>query len=422
MSSESVPRFAASAVDPKPLGEPLEFPFSKRTAPNRFLKAALSEKLSSFDKDDVQSRGIPSPELVNVYRRWGEGGWGQILTGNIMIDPVNMEGPRCAVIPGDAPFEGPRFEAFRQIATAAKGKGSLIVAQVSHAGRQVTEALQPHPISASPIQLVTSALGGTYAKPRAATREDLDTVIEGFAHAAEYLEKAGYDGIQLHGAHGYLLAQFLSLSTNERTDEYGGSLENRMRLILEIAGAIKKRVSSSFILGIKVNSVEFQDKGFTPEEAVLLCQALERAEFDYVETSGGTYESLGFKHAKESTKKRENFFIDFAARMAEPLSKTKVYTTGGFKTVWGLTESLKSVDGVGFGKAATQEPALPNDILAGRVAGVMQYVLREDEMAQHMACSIYQIHQLGKGEEPVKLTTREAVDETMEALKALPLT
>jgi 2,4-dienoyl-CoA reductase-like NADH-dependent reductase (Old Yellow Enzyme family) len=156
-------------------------------------------------------------------------------------------------------------------------------------------------------------VGATYAKPREATQEDLNTIIDGFAHAAEFLEHAGFDGMQLHGAHGYLIAQFLSLSTNQRTDRYGGSLENRMRLVLEIAAAIKKRVSARFILGIKVNSVEFQDKGFTSDEAVLLCQALEKAQFDYVETSGGTYESFGFYHVKESTRKRENceYFPEF---------------------------------------------------------------------------------------------------------------
>lgn len=245
--------------------------------------------------------------------------------------------------------------------------------------------------------------------PRAATREDIDGVIEGFAHAAEFLERAGFDGIELHGAHGYLLAQFLSLRTNERTDEYGGSLENRMRIILEIAAAIKKRVNPSFILGIKVNSVEFQDKGFTPEEAVVLCQALERAEFDYIETSGGTYESQDFQHRKDSTRARENFFIEFAEQIGKALKTTRLYTTGGFKTVTGMVDALKYVDGVGIGRAAAQEPELPKAILSGQVEGIMKYKVGEDDFRPRLMFALQQLHELAQGEEPSDLTDEEVV-------------
>jgi 2,4-dienoyl-CoA reductase-like NADH-dependent reductase (Old Yellow Enzyme family) len=169
-----------------------------------------------------------------------------------------------------------------------------MVGQVSHPGRQVEARIQKNPVSASDVHLDKEVMGLKFAKPRAATSEDIARFIEGWAHAAEYLEKAGYDGIELHGAHGYLLAQFLSPSTNLRTDKYGGSLENRARLIVEIAQEIRRRTSPSFILGIKMNSVEFQEKGFQPEEAKELCSILEANKFDFIELSGGTYEALGF--------------------------------------------------------------------------------------------------------------------------------
>jgi 2,4-dienoyl-CoA reductase-like NADH-dependent reductase (Old Yellow Enzyme family) len=213
---------------------------------------------------------------------------------------------------------------------------------------------------------------GSFGVPRAATRQDLDSVIEGFAHAAEYLERAGFDGVELHAAHGYLIAQFLSQSTNQRTDEYGGSLENRMRLVLEVAAAIKKRVSKRFILGIKVNSVEFQENGFTNDEAVVLCQALEKAEFDYIETSGGTYEDLGLEHKKESTVKRENFFVEYAEQIANAVNKTKVYTTGGLKTLGGIRSTMQGVDGVGLGRTAILEPSFAADILSGKITGALK--------------------------------------------------
>ncbi|KAH8846198.1 hypothetical protein MCOR01_003401 [Pyricularia oryzae] len=308
----SPPRFEAAPADPSPLGTPLKYPVSGRSAPNRFLNAAMSEGLATFDEADPSKRGIPTEQLVQLYRRWGQGEWGQIQTGNVMIDPEHLEAPGNMVVPRDAEPSGERFDMFSKLAAAAKEHGSLIVAQVGHPGRQARGSVQQHPISASDVQLKQEMFGSKFGVPRPATKEDIKAVIEGFAHTAEYLEKAGFDGIELHAAHGYLLAQFLSETTNQRTDEYGGSLENRMRLILEVTAEVRRRTSKNFILGIKINSVEFQEKGFKPEEAVQLCEALEAAGMDFVETSGGTYESFGFAHRKESSRKRENYFIEFA--------------------------------------------------------------------------------------------------------------
>jgi 2,4-dienoyl-CoA reductase-like NADH-dependent reductase (Old Yellow Enzyme family) len=266
----------------------------------------MSERLASFSLADIESRGIPSPELIHAYKIWGESSIGINLTGNVMIDAEHLEAAGNPVIPRHAEFSGLRFERFRELATAGKAKGNLIIAQVGHPGRQTPGNLQPNPISASDVQLTSSSLGSGFGKPRAATEEDIANVIDGFAHAAEYLEKAGFDGIELHGAHGYLLSQFLSPTTNLRTDKYGGDLKNRMRLILEVRDEIAKRVSDKFVVGIKVNSVEFQEKGFQPEEARELCKALEEHKFDFVELSGGTYEKwVQVDAQRQSTVSRE---------------------------------------------------------------------------------------------------------------------
>lgn len=290
--SASSTRYDSEKVDPAPLGQPLHFEFANRDAPNRFLKGAMTERISSWDPNNLESRGVPSKNLHNVYKRWGEGGIGNILTGNIMFEYDHLEAMGNPIIPVDAPFEGERFESFKEMARQGKAQGNLMVGQVSHPGRQVEERIQKNPISASDVHLDKEVMGLKFAKPRAATESDIARVIEGWAHAAEYLEKAGYDGIQLHGAHGYLLAQFLSPTTNLRTDKYGGSLENRARLIVEIAQEVRRRTSPSFILGIKMNSVEFQDKGFQPEEAKQLAAILEENKFDFIELSGGTYGKL----------------------------------------------------------------------------------------------------------------------------------
>jgi 2,4-dienoyl-CoA reductase-like NADH-dependent reductase (Old Yellow Enzyme family) len=363
--------------------------------------------VSSWDPKKLEVRGVPSKELINVYRRWGEGAIGLILTGNIMLEYDHLEAAGNPIIPRGAEYSGERFEAFKELATQGKKHGSLMVAQVSHPGRRVQDTIQQHPISASDVQLTANVLGMTFAKPRAATEEDIKNIIEGFAHASEYLEKAGYDGVELHGAHGYLLAQFLSPTTNKRTDKYGGSLENRARLILEIAQEIRERTKPDFIVGIKLNSVEFQDQGFRPEEAKQLCALLEQNNFDFVELSGGTYESLAFEHKRESTKKREAFFLEFADLISPALSKTKVYVTGGFKTVGATVHALDSVDGVGLARPLCAEPRLCKDILEGKVKCAAKMLLDDNTFAAKHVAAGTQIGQIGRDQEPIDLTREE---------------
>lgn len=203
--------------DPSALGQPLELAFSKRTAKNRFLKAAMTERLSSWDPKDLSKRGIPTPEIINAYKWFGEGGIGTILTGNLIVDAVNIEGAGNLIIPPDAPFEGPRFEAYQRLAWAGNHDGSLILGQLSHGGRQVQSRFQPDPVSASAVHLDKEVWGMKFAKPHAATHDEIKDIVESFANAAEYLYRAGFDGVQLHGAHGILLSQFLSRRTSQRT-------------------------------------------------------------------------------------------------------------------------------------------------------------------------------------------------------------
>lgn len=406
-------RYESDNVDPSPLGKPLHFSFANRDAPNRFIKGAMTERISSWDPQNLSARGIPSKNLRNVYRRWGQGAIGNILTGNIMIEYDHLEAAGNPIIPRGAPYEGERFEAFKEMAELGKKEGCLMVGQVSHPGRQVEQRIQKSPISASDVQLEGEVMGMRFAKPRAATDEDIANVKEGFAHAAEYLEKAGYDGIELHGAHGYLLAQFLSPTTNRRTDKYGGSLENRARLIIEIAQEIRKRTKSNFILGIKLNSVEFQDKGFQPEEAKQLCALLEENKFDFVELSGGTYEKLAFGHQRESTKNREAFFLEFADLIAPVLKQTKVYVTGGFKTAGAMVKALDSVDGVGLARPLCQEPRLCKDILDGKVKGAIKMQLDDNNFGITNVAAGTQIRQIGKDQEPMDLSKDENVQAFM---------
>ncbi|KAL7941326.1 hypothetical protein V8C42DRAFT_360944 [Trichoderma barbatum] len=394
---------ASEKIDPARLGQPLAFEFSGKTAKNRFLKASMSELQSSWDDKDLSKRGIPPKELVNLYKLWGEGGYGVILLGNTMIEYDQLEGIGNHIIPSDAPFSGERFERFKEIATAAKAHGSLVYTQLSHPGRQVSEGIQPHPISPSDVQLEVAGLGA-FGKPRPMEKADFDNVINSFAHAAEYSYKAGYDGVELHAAHGYLLAQFLAPSTNQRTDEYGGSLLNRARIIFEITDAIRARVpDKSFSIGIKLNSAEFQKGGFTVEDCKVLCAELEKNNFDWVELSGGTYEALAFEHKRESTIKREAYFIEFAEMVIPELKKTKAYITGGLRTTAGMVKALDKMHGIGIGRPAAHEYDLPQKLIDGVVDGAMKQLIGEDNFMLTNAAATIQMMIAGLGHEPLDL-------------------
>ncbi|TGO45132.1 hypothetical protein BCON_0419g00020 [Botryotinia convoluta] len=409
-------RFHSDNVDASPLGVPLHFETGQLRSSNRFLKAALSERMSSWSPTNLSARGIPSPNLVNLYRRWGESAFGMIVTGNIMIAYDQLEAAGNMIIDLENPFSGERFEAFKQLASAAKQHGSLVVGQVGHPGRQTLESLQPDPISASDVQLVMDKLG-SFAKPHPASRNEIHNIIHRFVHAAVYLQKAGYDGIQLHAAHGYLLAQFLSQTTNKRTDEFGGSLENRARIIVEIAQAIRKAIPPpGFLVGIKINSVEFQTRGLTPREAKELCMILEQANFDFVELSGGTYESLAFQHKQDSSQKREAFFLEFAQLIAPTLKKTRTYLTGGFVTVSCMVRALETVDGVGLGRSIAQEPRLPRCLLAKTVRGVIRQQIDPQDFAKTALAAGSQMLQIAKDEEPINLGDEKNLKVFMQAV------
>ncbi|KAI1453251.1 hypothetical protein F4805DRAFT_470255 [Annulohypoxylon moriforme] len=410
-------RVQCEDADPEPLGRPLVFEFSGKTATNRFLKASMTERLSTWDPKDLPKRGIPTKELINLYKRWGEGGFGVILTGNVMLEYDQLEAAGNPIIPGDAPFSGERFQGFADLASQAKAHGSLIVCQLSHPGRQVQVEFQEHPISASDVHLDEVVLGMRFAKPRAMDKRDIQNVVNGFAHAAEYCYRAGFDGIELHGAHGYLLAQFLSPTTNKRTDEYGGSLLNRARLIFEIADEIRKRVNDKkFIVSIKVNSVEFQESGFTTEDCKDLCAALEERNFDFVELSGGTYQEFAFSHRRESTKKREAFFLDFAEKIVPQLAKTKVYVTGGLRTADAMVNALKTVDGVGLARPICNEFDLPKKILEGRVKGAIEYFDEEDFGLTNIATGT-QMRLVGNDKEPLDLSRDDHKDVFLKSMQ-----
>jgi 2,4-dienoyl-CoA reductase-like NADH-dependent reductase (Old Yellow Enzyme family) len=372
---------------------------------------------------------------------------GHIVTGNITISYTHIAASGDAIITPSSPLHGTRFEGFKALATAAKVNGSLIIGQVNHPGRQVREKYSGEAISSSAVPLGTSLsinastqkdvsrIDGTtgplfenwtFGTPHAATQEEITNILEGFAHAADYLEKAGFDGINLHAAHGYLLAQFLFPRTNKRTDAYGGSLVNRMRLIMEICQGIRRRVQPDFTLSIKLNSTDFQEDGFKPAEARELVRVLQDGiGLDFVELSGGTYEHLGLQWTKDSTREREAFFLEFAEMIVPVLGKeeerkTKVFITGGLRSVGAMVKALRVVDGVGLGRPATQEPDLARDILQWKVSGAVKPKEPFDNRSGLGMLAVgMQIRMLAEGRELFDLSDREDVEVLWEVINGL---
>lgn len=256
----------------------------------------------------------------------------------------------------------------------------------------------------------------TFPPTRAATLDEINHIIEAFAHAAEFLEAAGFDGIELHAAHGYLLAQFLSPTTNKRTDAYGGAnIANRLRIVTDICAAVRARTKPGFILAVKLNSVEFQAEGLTTDDAAQLAAALQGAGVDYLELSGGTFENFGFERKKDSTKAREAFFLDFAELVVPALGpadtrKTKVFITGGLRSAGAIAAALDIVDGVGIARPAVQEPGLARELVAGRATGAIKPLPPCDESFAMSGLGAWsQMRAIGKGFEPFDLSDAEVV-------------
>ncbi|CAE6431751.1 NADH oxidase OS=Thermoanaerobacter brockii PE=1 SV=1 [Rhizoctonia solani AG-1 IB] len=262
-------------------------------------------------------------------------------------------------------------------------------------------------------------MGETYNRPRALTEAEIWDIIDRFAYAAYTLYLAGFDGVQLHAAHGYLLTQFLSPLTNLRTDAWGGSLEGRAKIMLEIINAIRCRCPSSFSISVKLNSQDFLVGGFTADDSLALCVLLEQHNVDFVEISGGTYDSMvaAFTYPRESTRKREAHFIEFSERLRQQLTKTKVVLTGGFKTADGMAQAIDdgACDFVGLARTTAAEPRLGVSLLATRTTRARPSLI-PDHIGLQIGAAFVQIKDIGEGRHPTDFARPEEATKFLAAL------
>lgn len=345
-------------TSPVHLAKPLPLP-SGSALPNRIVKAAMSEVLAH------RHSGTPTEELVRLYERWATSGAGMMLTGNVMID-VESRGELGQVVVEDERH----LPILRRWADAAQAHGAKLWMQINHAGRQAPRSVTANAVGPSAVGM--KGLTGLFATPRALDGGEVLDLVRRFATTARIAKEAGFSGVQIHAAHGYLVSQFLSPLTNLRDDAWGGDAERRMRFLREIVRAVRAEVGPSFPIGVKLNSADFQRGGFGEDESMGVVVALEKEGIDLLEISGGNYESpamMGSQRA--STARREAYFLEYA-RKVRALVKTPLLLTGGMRTARVMESVVASgeVDAVGLGRPLSFEADLPARILRGEAGAI----------------------------------------------------
>ncbi|HBS41111.1 MAG TPA: NADH oxidase [Oceanospirillales bacterium] len=380
------------------LGQPLTLK-NGSTLPNRIAKSALSETLGSASLR-------VTPRLITLYKHWAAGGSGLLVTGNVMIDRRHIGEPNNVVLEDDRDMD-----LLRQWARAGQSAGGQIWMQLNHPGKQAPVVINSAPIAPSALPLKPE-LKRFFAVPRAMTEDDIQDVILRFARAAALAQQAGFDGVQIHAAHGYLISQFLSPLHNKRDDQWGGDISNRMRLVLEVYRAMRAATGPGFNIGIKMNSADFQRGGFDEGDATTVAKALAAEGIDLIEISGGSYETPALVtgntgKVKDSTRQREAYFLEFAETLRKEVT-VPLMVTGGFRSASGMAEAVTSgaCDMIGLGRPLCVEPDLPQRLLAGEdvhsiVRPIRTGVKAIDKLAlMEVAWYERQIHRMSKGKNP----------------------
>ena len=318
--------------------------------PNRLAKAAMEERLGTANM-------APSSRMNRLYERWSRGGVGLIITGNVMVEARAMTGAGGVVLD-----EHTDLAPYRQWAKAAHAGNARIWMQINHPGRQVPAALPGINIAPSAIGLDIGAQSKRFATPRAMDEADIERVITQFVTTAARAVEAGFDGVEIHAAHGYLLSQFLSPRSNVRADQWGGSLANRARLLTQIVTRTRAALPDTASLAVKLNSADFQRGGFDVDDATEVVQMLGPLGVDLVELSGGSYESpaMSGRTADAHTLAREAYFLEFAQQIGKAATMPLMLTGGITRRETAQAVRAAGVSVVGMATALALDPELPN--------------------------------------------------------------
>lgn len=374
---------------------PLQLP-NGSTLPNRIAKAAMEEQLADAGQ-------LPSDALIRLYQALAAGGAGLLITGNVMVDARALTSAGGVVLQKDTPLAP-----FTRWAAAARSAGAQVWMQINHPGRQVWAALGQPGWAPSAVAVDLGAHSKLFAPVRAMTEAEITDTIQRFVDTAVQAEKAGFTGVQIHAAHGYLLSQFLSPLTNRRTDAWGGSLAQRARLLLAVVDAVRAAVQPHFCVAVKLNSADFQRGGFDADDAQQVVAWLGERRVDLVELSGGSYEAPAMQGQTRDgrTLAREAYFLEFAQAIAAQTA-LPIMTTGGIRRRAVAEQVLaQGVDVVGVGTALAQCPDLPRHWQAGReVDGLAPHVRIANKAIASLATMAVvrrQLQRVGAGRAPLR--------------------
>ena len=322
------------------------------TIKNRFFKSAMSEGMGTRDFQ-------PKKNIATLYKRWAEGGTGLIITGNIMVDP------KGTAEPGNIVFDkNSNMEILKNWANQGQQHGAKVMVQLNHPGKQAPKTVSKQTVAPSAVPL-GNGLNKLFSTPRALTTSEVEELVQKFVTSAKVAKEAGFSGVQIHAAHGYLISQFLSPHDNRRTDKYGGSLENRMRFLKEIYLGMREELGKDFTIGIKINSTDFKEDGLTEEDSLKTIIELANLGLDFVEISGGTYERPAMMGATSKSTNRV-FFAEYSKKLKQKI-EIPVVVTGGIRSINAMNTLLNdnTTDFIGIARPLTIDPNIPNKIKQG---------------------------------------------------------
>ncbi|UTW02316.1 NADH:flavin oxidoreductase/NADH oxidase family protein [Amphritea atlantica] len=326
------------------LSHPLELPCGA-ILKNRIIKSAMSDSLADGE-------GNPTEAQIRLYERWAEGGAALSIIGEVQGDPRFPEKPGNLVLDNHSDLMK-----LSSLARRASIEKAHIWPQVGHGGA-LSYSLISHPKGPSALNIRGLQCAGM-------TISEIKKLPDFYIKSAELAKEVGFTGVQIHAGHGFLLSQFLSPLFNRRRDQYGGSIEARCRIVVEVINKVRDAVGPSFPIGIKINSSDQLEGGLTQEDALEALQILDKTSIDLIEFSGGTY----FPGAASSSDSSSEgpYFVDFCQK-AQLVTSVPLVATGGFKKRSDALDALASgdVDIVGIARAMILNPSLANDWLTNR--------------------------------------------------------
>ncbi|KHN82372.1 NADH oxidase [Toxocara canis] len=356
-------RYASEYVPIELLQQPIDFPVATNiTAKNKIIKAPMTEMIATYSPDERSENGLPTDALINLYKKWDDGGAAILVTGSTMVTPEDLEGTGNMIVAEEID-SSKRRRLYKQLAATARN-GTLIFVQLLHVRRLSIRIRDGY----KPLDMNNVSL------------DKLKEIIGRYAYAAKFVKDCGFHGVEINVGMDFALAQLVTATTNSRRDQYGGCLENRTRILFEVINAIRDRAKDqkNFVLGLKLSSLNYED-GYDEKEFALFCKRLDVTELDYVVLTGAHYTAIRQREIikNDPSRKSEAFFVKFVTAVRTNIKRAKTFICGGFRAVDQMWEAIYEgwADGIAIARPLAAEPDLPRRILSGEISGAKKSLL-----------------------------------------------